>query len=120
VIDGIKIYEKLPETTMDEWIAKNPGKKRDGLTRREGMLYMQRGEIDMMVIERQPSGKAKVIAREEVKTGAHDTNADARGQLDDHTGLLRDATAGKVCRPPHGPGTAPPRSHRLGRRTRPR
>ena len=38
---------------------------------------------------------AKVIAREEIKTGGRDTNADARGQLDDQTGLLRDAAAGK-------------------------
>jgi hypothetical protein len=56
---------------------------------------MQRGEIDMMVVERQPNGKAKVIAREEIKTGARDTNADARGQIDDQTELLRDAAAGK-------------------------
>lgn len=47
-----------------------------------------------MVIEPQPSGKAKVIAREEVKTGGRDTNADARGQLDVQAGLLRDAGAG--------------------------
>jgi hypothetical protein len=56
---------------------------------------MQRGEIDMMVVERQSSGKAKVIAREEIKTGAHDTNADARAQLDEQTGLLHDGAAGK-------------------------
>jgi hypothetical protein len=56
---------------------------------------MQRGEFDVMVIERQASGKAKVIAREEVKTGIRDTNADARGQLEDQTGILRDAAAGK-------------------------
>ena len=35
---------------------------------------MQRGEIDMMVVERQIGGKAKVIAREEIKTrGAEKT-----------------------------------------------
>jgi hypothetical protein len=49
----------------------------------------------MMVVEPQPSGKAKVIAREEVKTGVRDTNADARGQLDEQTGLLRDAATGR-------------------------
>lgn len=47
----------------------------------------------MMVVERQASGKAKVIAREEIKTGVRDTNADARGQLDDQAGLLREAAA---------------------------
>ena len=95
VLDGVKVYEKLPEANLDEWGAKNPGKKRDGLTDRTDGLYMQRSEIDMMVVEQQQSGKAKVIAREEVKTGVRDTNADARAQLDDQTSLLRDAAAGK-------------------------
>jgi hypothetical protein len=96
VLDAVKIYEKLPEANIDEWSAKNPDKKRNGLTDRAGELYMQRGEIDIMVIERQATGKAKVIAREEVKTGMRDSNADARGQLDDQTELLRDAAAGKT------------------------
>jgi hypothetical protein len=95
VIDGVKIYEKLPEANTDEWMAKNPGKKPGGLTERADGLYIQRGEIDMMVVDRRPDGKAKMIAREEVKTGGRDTNADARGQLDDQTSLLRDAAAGK-------------------------
>jgi hypothetical protein len=95
VIDEVKIYEKLPEANVDEWKAKNPGKPIDGLTDRTDGLYLQRGEIDMMVVERQASGKAKMIAREEIKTGAHDTNADARGQLDDQTSLFRNGAAGK-------------------------
>lgn len=48
-----------------------------------------------MVIEHQTSGKAKVVAREEIKTGAHDTNARARAQLDAQTSLLRDGASGK-------------------------
>jgi hypothetical protein len=56
---------------------------------------MQRGEIDIMVVERLPNGKAKVIAREEIKTGVGDTHARARTQLDDQTGLLRDGAAGR-------------------------
>jgi hypothetical protein len=95
VIDSVKIYEKLPEASLDEWKANNPGKPTSGLTRREGHLYMQRGEIDMMVVEQQPGGKGKVIAREEIKTGIHDTNARARVQLDDQAGLLRDGASGK-------------------------
>lgn len=95
VIDGIKVYEKLPEANVDEWKAKNPGKPTDGLTDRADGLYIQRGEIDMMVVERQTSGKAKVIAREEIKTGVRDTNASARAQLHNQTGLLRDGAAGK-------------------------
>ncbi|HEX3757619.1 MAG TPA: hypothetical protein VHW23_02895, partial [Kofleriaceae bacterium] len=95
VIDGVKIYERLPEANVDEWKANNPGKEGEGLIQRADELYMQRGEIDMMVIERQGDGKAKVIAREEIKTGGRDTNASARGQLDDQTSLLRDGASGK-------------------------
>jgi hypothetical protein len=57
---------------------------------------MQRGEIDVMVVERQVSGKAKVIAREEIKTGSRDTDAEARGQLDAQSSLLRAGAAGKT------------------------
>jgi hypothetical protein len=95
VLDNVKIYEKLPEASIEEWKTNNPGKPPDGLTRREGQLYMQRGEIDMMVVERQANTKARVVAREEIKTGSRDTNADTRSQLDDQTGLLREAAAGK-------------------------
>lgn len=77
--DGVAIYEKLPEASMEKWRARNPGKRTDGLTERNDGLYMQRGEIDSMLIERQTSGKAKVVAREEIKTGIQDTNARARG-----------------------------------------
>lgn len=63
--------------------------------RRADGLYMQRGEIDIMVVERQTNGKAKVIAHEEIKTGGRDTNASARKQLEDQSGLLHDAAAGK-------------------------
>jgi hypothetical protein len=48
----------------------------------------------MMVLEKQASGKAKVIAREEVKTGGRDANPDARAQLEDQSDLLRDPAAG--------------------------
>jgi hypothetical protein len=94
VFDAVKVYEKLPEASIDEWKAKNPNKPTSGLTERDDGLYIQRGEIDMMVVEPQPSGKARITAREEVKTGTRDTNADARGQLDDQSGLLREAATG--------------------------
>jgi hypothetical protein len=95
VIDNVKIYEKLPEASLDEWKAKNPNRSPSGLTERDDGLYIQRGEIDMMIVEPQPGGKARVAAREEVKTGARDTSADARKQIVEQTGLLRDAAAGK-------------------------
>ena len=80
---------------MKEWRAKNPGKPTDGFTHRPDGLYVQRGEIDMMVVEPQPTGKAKVIVREEIKTGSRDTNSDAQAQLSDQTTLLSDGAAGK-------------------------
>jgi len=95
VFDSIKIYEKLPEANVKEWRAKNPGKPTDGFTHRPDGLYVQRGEIDMMVVEPQPTGKAKVIVREEIKTGSRDTNSDAQAQLSDQTTLLSDGAAGK-------------------------
>ena len=88
VLDGVKVYEKLPEANVNEWKAKNPGKTTEGFIERSDGLYLQRGEIDMLVIERSPGGKAKVIAREEIKTGGRDSNASARAQLDGQTGLL--------------------------------
>jgi hypothetical protein len=99
VFDGVKLYEKVPEANRDAWNANNPGKKGEGLVQRGDGLYVQRGEIDMLVIERQPSAKAKVISREEIKTGTRDTNADAQGQLSDQAALLRDGAIGaKVIR----------------------
>lgn len=95
VLDGVRIYEKLPKVDRNEWNANNSGKDPSGLTERPDGLYMQRGEIDMMVIERQSTGKAKVVAREEIKTGSRDTNADARGQLDVQTSLLSEGAAGQ-------------------------
>jgi hypothetical protein len=94
-IESVKVYEKLPEATIEEWKANNPTKQPNGLIRRGDQVYVQRGEIDMMLVERQPNGKAKIVAREEIKTGVHDANADARSQLDAQTSLLGDAAAGK-------------------------
>lgn len=95
VLDGVKIYEKLPETTVSEWLSKNPGKSRDGLTMRSGELYMQRGEIDIMVIQPDSGGgKAKILLREEIKTGALDTHAKANSQLKSQGKLIEEAAAG--------------------------
>ncbi|HET9624292.1 MAG TPA: hypothetical protein VFP84_23125 [Kofleriaceae bacterium] len=99
VLDSVEIYEQLREAEVEAWITDHPNQLREGLVRRDGQPYMQRGEIDMMVIERQPSGRAKIIAREEIKTGLRDSNASARGQLNAQSELLREAAAGhKVIR----------------------
>ena len=77
VIDGVKVYEKMPEATIEQWKTNHPGQKTDGLTNRPDGLYMQRGELDMMVVERDAAGgKGKIVSREEIKTGNRDTHAD--------------------------------------------
>ena len=56
---------------------------------------MQRGELDMMVVERDPlRGKGKIIAREEIKTGVGDAHADAASQLKDQSELFKDGASG--------------------------
>jgi hypothetical protein len=97
VVDGVKIYEKLAETSIAEWKNNHPGQKTDGLTERDDGLYMQRGEIDMMVIERRPGGvRSKIVAREEIKTGIVDTDAKARGQLDAQGTLFTRGASGET------------------------
>jgi hypothetical protein len=95
VFDSVEIYEKLPEANRADWHVKNPDKVGGGLTERTDGLYIRRGEIDMMVVERQPGGKARIIAREEIKTGVVDTHSKALAQLDDQTALLGDGAAGR-------------------------
>lgn len=94
VLEGVKIYEKLPERTVAERVAKYPTQEPDGLVEYAEGLYMQRGEMDFLVIERQPSGRARIVARQEIKTGVSDTHADAHAQLETQSTLLRAGAAG--------------------------
>lgn len=98
VLVNVKIFEKQPEATLADWRAKNPGKAADGYTQRDDGLYKQVGELDQLVIERQPAGAAKVIAREEIKTGVRDTPGDANQQLADQARLLAEGaqSPGKI------------------------
>ena len=58
-------------------------------------LYLQRGELDMMVVERDPAGgKGKIVLREEIKTGIGDTDAKAKSQLRAQSDLFKDAASG--------------------------
>ena len=96
VLTGIKVYEKQAEGSIAEWLGNNAGKTADGLTMRGAELYMQRSEIDVMVIVREPGGKARVTHREEIKTGTRDTHADAEGQLDAIGNQLALGSSGKI------------------------
>lgn len=101
VLTGVKVYEKQAEASIAEWVANRteagkPPPKTDGLTMREDGLYMQRREIDVMVIVRQEGGKATITHREEIKTGQRDTRADALDQLNKIGGHLAQGEAGGI------------------------
>jgi hypothetical protein len=95
VVDGAKIYERVSNGTLEQWRHANPGQDARGLTDRADGLFMQRGEIDLMILERQAGKKAKIIEREEIKTGIRDKNADARSQLLEQASILSEAAAGR-------------------------
>lgn len=95
VLTGIKIYQRQSEQSVNEWLTNNPGRAPDGLTLRVDGLYMQRGEIDVLVVVRESGGKWRIVSREEIKTGNRDTNADAARQVEQTGSLLaQDATGG--------------------------
>jgi hypothetical protein len=97
VLSGVKVYEKMPEANLAEYRAKHPNAKVDGLTDRPDGLYMQRGELDQMVIERPAEGgKAKIVYREEIKTGTKDTAADAGAQLTEQSKLFENGANGST------------------------
>ena len=83
VLNGVKIYEKQMESTIGEWRAnhRNPDGSlpvNPGLRGFSDGLYLERGEIDVMVVARPEAGtKARILHREEIKTGTGDTHARA-------------------------------------------
>jgi hypothetical protein len=71
--------------------------KTDGLTFRDDGLYMQRGELDIMVIEKPgDSRKSKILAREEIKTGGRDDPGDAVSQLTEQNELFARGARGQA------------------------
>ncbi|MDQ3153566.1 MAG: hypothetical protein M3R63_18240 [Actinomycetota bacterium] len=96
VLSEVMLYEKQREATIEEWKANNPGKGIGGLTQRPDGLYMQRGEIDMLVTARKPGAKVGIVHREEIKTGTRDTHADAHSQLQNAEKLLAAGGSGKI------------------------
>jgi hypothetical protein len=90
---------EVARSEQGEWHANNPGKEAGGLTSREGALYIQRGEIDMMMVERQPNGKAKIIRSSRArKSGNQDGGSRhqrCRTRTTRRASLLRDGAAGR-------------------------
>jgi len=63
----------------------------------EGKVYTSEGEIDVLVVSREKSGKLKPAVFEQVKTGVADRPADAAQQNTDsvaNLGKIRDGEAG--------------------------
>jgi len=101
VLDGVKIYEKQAEATAEEWRANHPNPDGSrptnaGLREFGDGLYLERGEMDILIIERPVTGKARILEREEIKTGIRDTHARADAQLKTQSELLHAAASGKA------------------------
>ena len=94
VLSGVKILERQNESTIQDWKRNHPDDTGDGLTFRPDpsggpdQLYWDHGEIDLMAIVRTPGGKARIVHREEVKTGTLDKPSRAQQQLGDVSAIL--------------------------------
>jgi len=102
VLDGVKIYEKQPEATVEEWRGNHPNADGSrptnaGLREFDDGLYLERGEMDILILERSATGgKARILEREEIKTGVRDTHAKADAQLKVQSELLRAGANGQA------------------------
>ncbi|ATB29759.1 hypothetical protein [Melittangium boletus] len=93
VIQEQKGFRSVEEFRAD-FAAKNDGKVFEGAFPKYGKVYIKVGEIDLLLVEEQPSGKARIRYREEVKSGAGDTPGKAQKQLDEVGRLFEKAAAG--------------------------
>ncbi|HEX5751702.1 MAG TPA: hypothetical protein VFZ09_36115 [Archangium sp.] len=93
VIQEQKGFRSVEEFRAD-FAAKNDGKAFEGAFLKDGKVYIKVGEIDLLLVEEQPFGKARIRYREEVKSGAGDTPGKAQKQLDEVGRLFEKAAAG--------------------------
>jgi hypothetical protein len=108
VLRDVVVMEQTPAISRDDYMANYAAA--DGKTSPDGLfvhdtadgprVFLTRTDIDMLVIERVPGGKAKVVHREEVKTGKYDRakgntrESGAEDQLRAGRNLLSDAAKG--------------------------
>jgi hypothetical protein len=110
VLRNVKISEQRPGNSIENYMKNHA--KADGMTRTNGLrelpgadgkqrLYLDRTDIDVMVVERGRDGKLRIVHREEIKSGQHDqatggTKPGAKEQLAAGKQLLSDAAHGKT------------------------
>ncbi|MCG8418566.1 MAG: hypothetical protein MJE77_11555, partial [Proteobacteria bacterium] len=94
----VEIWVEQPEITVDQFYTNHPGHKgipkelptADGRTR----VHVLSTDIDILVVQPQANnGKARIVHREELKTGMRDKPAKARRQLDKGLRRLEEAAA---------------------------
>jgi hypothetical protein len=111
VLREVKISEQRPGDGMEDYMKNHA--KADGLTKANGVrelpgaddkkhVFLDRTDIDVMVVERGPDGKLRIVHREEFKSGRRDQATGsakkprAKEQLAAGKQLLSDAAQGKT------------------------
>jgi hypothetical protein len=111
VLRDVKISEQRPGNSKEDYMRNHA--KADGMTRANGLrelpgadgkqhVYLDRTDIDVMVVERGPDGKLRIVHREEVKAGRNDQatgsakQPGAKEQLSAGKQLLSEAAHGKT------------------------
>lgn len=109
VLRDVKISEQRPGNSIEDYMTNHA--KADGKTSAKGLrevetvdgkrVYLDRTDIHVMVVERGPDGRLRIVHREEIKTGRGDqaTGAKkpgAKEQLAAGKQLLFDAAQGKT------------------------
>jgi hypothetical protein len=108
ILRDVRVSEQTPAVSRDDYMQNYAAA--EGKTTPTGLrvyetadgprVFIDRTDIDMLVVERVDGGKAKIVHREEVKTGKHDTaqsnvrKTGAEDQLAVQRDLLGDAGRG--------------------------
>jgi hypothetical protein len=110
VLRDVKISEQRPGNSIEDYMknhAQADGKTSDrGLRERPGTdgkqhVYLDRTDVDVMVVEQGPDSKLRIVHREELKSGQNDQatggkKPGAKEQLATGKQLLSDAAHGKT------------------------
>ncbi len=95
VVRDTLLLQKTQEKTAVEWRANHPGE--DAKFQRRGAdLFIEVGDIDMMIVARDPADPSKpatIEKRKEIKTGDNDMQSEAEKQLENQKRALADDPA---------------------------
>jgi hypothetical protein len=83
VLRDVKVWIEHPETDIPTWRANHPEMKPEVVVQvKNGKVHLLSTDIDVLVISaREPGKPSRILHREEVKSGARDSAAEARDQL---------------------------------------